>query len=46
LDKDVANMEDLENWLRGILRQREQDETAWFLNRPSLKRAKEITELA
>jgi len=41
-------MEDLENWLRGILKQKEHDETAWFLSRPSLRQAKEkqMAELA
>ena len=41
-------MEDLENWLRVILKARESDETAWFLGRPSLKQAKErhMAELA
>jgi len=42
------DMEDLENWLRGILKQKEADETAWFLSRPSLKlsKEKEMKELA
>jgi len=34
-------MEDLENWPRGILKQREADEIAWLLNRLSLKQVKE-----
>jgi hypothetical protein len=34
-------MEDLENWLRELLRQKEQDGTSWFLNRPSIKLARE-----
>ncbi len=45
---EAKNMSDLENWLKEILKQKESDETAWFLNRPSLRQAKEkeMTELA
>lgn len=41
-------MEDLENWFRNLLKQRESDEAAWFLKRPSLRLLKEqrMTELA
>ncbi len=41
-------MNDLENWLRDVLKQKETDETAWFLGRPSLREAKkkEMTEIA
>jgi|GEM_PF-3980142 len=41
-------MEDLENWLREILRSRERNDMDWFLNRPSLRHAREreMEELA
>lgn len=41
-------MEDLENWLRNLLKQKEQDDTAWFLNRPSIRllKEREMGELA
>jgi hypothetical protein len=46
--KDVVNMEDLENWLKELLRQKQRNETEWFLNRPSLQlsRERELKELA
>lgn len=41
-------MEDLENWLRNLLKQKEQDDTTWFLNRPSIRllKEREMRELA
>jgi hypothetical protein len=41
-------MEDLESWLKNVIKQKENDEISWFLQRPSLRQAreKELTELA
>ena len=46
--KDVMHMDDLENWLKSVLKQRDQEDTAWFLSRPSLRHAREsqMKELA
>jgi hypothetical protein len=41
-------MTELEKWLANLIKQKSQDETDWFLNRPSLRQAreKELTDLA
>jgi hypothetical protein len=41
-------MTELEKWLASLIKQKESDDVSWFLQRPSLRQAKdrELTELA
>jgi len=41
-------MTELEKWFAELIRQREQNDASWFLNRPSLRasKEKEMSELA